>query len=221
VVVDSTWHHFFDINLIGDPLAPAPKNAGFKASGDGLVALDKIKRYYRNIGLWLARAPVQATGFAYAAYHLARSQPLSMIIEKNRDYSSQELLQIGYLARSAFNSFAPAPTQMDWLHAHLRTHGLDGFRPTPWETSSSDETGGDKNHIELLEAALGGAVLAVSRDFAPWGPLGLRRVESQLREVVQAGVSRGFAALAEQWSFRAKTMAGFTADLQRMIQPCP
>jgi hypothetical protein len=49
VVVDSTWHHFFDINLIGDPLALAPKNQGFKASGNGPVALDKIKRYYRNI----------------------------------------------------------------------------------------------------------------------------------------------------------------------------
>jgi hypothetical protein len=221
VVVDSTWHHFFDINLIGDPLAPAPKNQGFKASGNGLVALDKIKRYYRNIGLWLARAPLQGNGFAYAAYHLARSQPLSMIIEKNRAYSSQELLQIGFLARSAFNSFAPAPTQMDWLHAHLRSQDLDGFRPTPWESSSTSQTDVAKNQIQLLEAALGGAVLSVARDFKPWGPLGLRRVNSQLREVVQAGISRGFAALAEQWSFRAQAIAGFAADVQRMIQPCP
>jgi hypothetical protein len=142
-----------------------------------------------------------------------------MIIEKNRAYSSQELLQIGFLARSAFNSFAPAPTQIDWLHAHLRTQDLDGFRPTPWGSSSSNQTG--KNQIQLLEAALGGAVLSVSRDFKPQGPLGLRRVNSQLTEVVQGGVSRGFAALAEQWSLRAQAMFGFAADVQGMIRPCP
>jgi hypothetical protein len=216
VVVDSTWHHFFDINLIGDPLAPAPKNQGFLASGNGLVALDKIKRYYRNIGLWLAREAVQKTRFAYAVYHLARLQPLSMLIQKNRDYSTKELLQLGYLARSAFHSFAPAPTQLDWLHAHLRSYGFDGFRPTPWESSPSHQAVSGKNQIQMLEAALGGAVLSVARDFNPWGPLGLARTDQQLEAVVAIGVKRGFAALAEQWSLRAEAIAGCAADLRRM-----
>jgi hypothetical protein len=55
VVVDSTFHHFFDINLIGDPLAPSPKNRGFHASAAGEAALEKIKAYYVNVAVWLAR----------------------------------------------------------------------------------------------------------------------------------------------------------------------
>ena len=37
VAVDSTWHHFFDINLIGDPVAAFPKTQGFRASPEGLA----------------------------------------------------------------------------------------------------------------------------------------------------------------------------------------
>ena len=55
VVVDSTWHHFFDLNLIGDPAVKMggadyspgedpSKLTGFKASASGLATLAKIKR---------------------------------------------------------------------------------------------------------------------------------------------------------------------------------
>jgi hypothetical protein len=69
VCVDSTWHHFFDINLIGDPVAKTAdpgtvppveedfiKNHGFKATADGRAHLADIEGYYRNIATWLARA---------------------------------------------------------------------------------------------------------------------------------------------------------------------
>ena len=54
VVVDSTWHHFFDINLIGDPAAPAPKNLGFNATAAGQATLAKIDNYFVNIAAWLS-----------------------------------------------------------------------------------------------------------------------------------------------------------------------
>jgi len=68
VCVDSTWHHFFDINLIGDPVAMSSvvtvppevdglKRKGFKATPQGQATLVDIKNYYRNIANWLARAP--------------------------------------------------------------------------------------------------------------------------------------------------------------------
>src|ERR1700687_3829405 len=57
VVVDSSWHHFFDLNLIGDPLANSPpaqhpewdKKKGFKATNQGQAVLNDIETYYRNI----------------------------------------------------------------------------------------------------------------------------------------------------------------------------
>ena len=42
VVVDSTWHHWFDMNLVGLEAAP------------GQLAYQKILGYYRNVAIWLA-----------------------------------------------------------------------------------------------------------------------------------------------------------------------
>ena len=57
VVVDSTWHHFFNINLKGTPGGTTPeKRGGFKASTDptAQAAYRDIKAYFRNIAVWLA-----------------------------------------------------------------------------------------------------------------------------------------------------------------------
>lgn len=63
VVVDSTWHHWFDVNLIGRPvdrLDSLPfddtnlKTQGFLASPEGEAAYRRIQNYFINVGLWLA-----------------------------------------------------------------------------------------------------------------------------------------------------------------------
>ena len=58
IVVDATWHHFINVNLIGSrsngPPNPAvPKTMGFLHSEEGLKHLNDIKTYYRNIANWL------------------------------------------------------------------------------------------------------------------------------------------------------------------------
>ncbi|MEL7357810.1 MAG: hypothetical protein AAFN40_14725 [Cyanobacteria bacterium J06560_6] len=58
VVVDATWHHFTNINLIGDrglgmPNPSVPKSMGFLHSAAGLAHYDKIKNYFTNIANWL------------------------------------------------------------------------------------------------------------------------------------------------------------------------
>ncbi len=65
VIVDSTWHHWFDVNLTGrmffnsdtpgqietgDPR----KLNGFNDTPQGIAALDKIRNYYRNVAIWLS-----------------------------------------------------------------------------------------------------------------------------------------------------------------------
>lgn len=63
VVVDATWHHFFDINLIGDNAANRPGfndprkalwSKGFTYSAEGQQTLAQIDQYYRNIVNWLS-----------------------------------------------------------------------------------------------------------------------------------------------------------------------
>ncbi|HUF86246.1 MAG TPA: hypothetical protein VMM59_02590, partial [Thermohalobaculum sp.] len=56
VVTDATWHHFVNINLVGDPFSSPmdPKSQGFLYSAAGQAHLEEIKYYYRNIAVWLA-----------------------------------------------------------------------------------------------------------------------------------------------------------------------
>jgi len=98
VAVDSTWHHFFDINLIGDPLAPFPKTEGFTASSSGIEVLEAIRSYYRNLATWLARPGAQSRVFASAAWYSLRTQPLAMIVSPRRVYSHADVMSIGALA---------------------------------------------------------------------------------------------------------------------------
>lgn len=53
ILADSTWHHWFDINLTGIAPTPSPY-AGFDATPAGKAALKKIDTYFLNCGVWLA-----------------------------------------------------------------------------------------------------------------------------------------------------------------------
>lgn len=55
IVADSTWHHWFDINLTGlaGHVAPSPY-AGFDATPSGQDVLRKIDAYFLNCGVWLS-----------------------------------------------------------------------------------------------------------------------------------------------------------------------
>ncbi len=58
IIADSTWHHWFDINLIG-LAGSGPPYTGFAATPAGQAALKKIDAYYLNCGVWLAPPAVQ------------------------------------------------------------------------------------------------------------------------------------------------------------------
>ncbi len=59
VLADSTWHHWFDINLTGIAAPPSPY-AGFDDTLAGQLALKKIDAYFLNCGVWLAPPDRQA-----------------------------------------------------------------------------------------------------------------------------------------------------------------
>lgn len=58
VIVDSTWHHWFDVNLTGrtslSGSSDPRKHNGFNDTASGQAALARIKNYYRNVAIWLA-----------------------------------------------------------------------------------------------------------------------------------------------------------------------
>jgi len=82
VVVESTFHHCLDINLIGDPQAPAgdPKRQGFLASPQGQIILSGIEDYYNNIVSWLAPPHFAPKKWVGAVVHAIGIQPLRDVV---------------------------------------------------------------------------------------------------------------------------------------------
>jgi hypothetical protein len=56
IVTDSSFHHYLDLNLIGDPCSVvAVKQQGFNASPAGKAVLKELEAFYVNLANWLAR----------------------------------------------------------------------------------------------------------------------------------------------------------------------
>lgn len=184
IVVDSTWHHFFDINLIGDPLAAAPKNLGFEASDAGKAILAKVQSYYTNIAIWLAREVKHAQAWEMSVLYVSRTQPLTMLVSSQHDYGSKEMLQLGAMARQVLARVASPSMESDWLEAYL---AATGRKPLP----------AILDRRVVVEAVLGAAVAT-----APKENLGkdkdLDAKKSARRKKLHDGVARGIAVLSEQ-----------------------
>jgi hypothetical protein len=99
VVVDSTFHHFFNINLIAsgsnntsDPV----KSQGFNASPEGKASYEVIKAYYRNIAEWIAKPPAQMNMFKGILWNARWDSQLRM--HPSRLGVSDRLDWVGYTA---------------------------------------------------------------------------------------------------------------------------
>ncbi|MHB8745935.1 MAG: hypothetical protein ACYC7I_05305 [Gammaproteobacteria bacterium] len=88
VVVDSTFHHFVNVNVIGvgDDLNhqwnadEAIKYQGFLGSSAGQKAYGRIREYWRNIARWIAPAPLQTQFGLYWIKQAARASHLNETI---------------------------------------------------------------------------------------------------------------------------------------------
>lgn len=55
ILTDSSFHHFLDLNLLGDPCSDIPtKQQGFNASASGKSVLKELEAFYINMATWLA-----------------------------------------------------------------------------------------------------------------------------------------------------------------------
>jgi hypothetical protein len=165
VVVHSTWHHIFDINLIGDNAANRPGftdpraalwRQGFRASGNGQRVLGQIDQYFRNIVHWLSPGARSETRLQALALQLVMT------------HGVRELLDGGITSTSTLGAHA-------WEYALrylppcavMQLVGVAVTRPLqvlPWDPHGPGE--GPNWPIppkEWAQAALGGAVLATAR----------------------------------------------------------
>ncbi|MBP0639449.1 hypothetical protein [Cupriavidus sp. AcVe19-6a] len=107
IVADSTWHHWFDINLTG--IAANPPYAGFDATPAGRAALTQIDAYFLNCGVWLA-PPDQQVAMRHAAWWSILWT--DRIVELSID---SPIWLLGEQAINALGLRAPRCTVSEWI----------------------------------------------------------------------------------------------------------
>lgn len=231
VAVDATWHHFFNINLIGVLGHPDPiKAQGFTGTAAGKAALADITAYYRNLGVWLAGPATQQCMWWRSLWWTRWHDRIVMdlrpqYLKPDIPLPLGELVRIGAQARDALGAVATRCTVWRWVGWYLLRrrhpklwerleHHLD-----PWAPSDRAQEGelAVPAHAELLlDAVLGGVVYAVARTFPDHSEDAKKRAEEiDFAELVGADIDRSLAAVAAQAGDEARRMAEFGEELRR------
>jgi hypothetical protein len=209
VVVDSTFHHFFNINLIAsqsnntnDP-GKAP-GAGLTYTAEGQAKYEIIKTYYRNIAGWIARPQSQAKMFGHVLWTARWDSQLRMYA--HRAGMSEKLRWSEYLAYGRMVRGVMAKISSDCLVVRLFIEAIDPRAlllpnwlyvlinlPDPPPLDYSQVT---VDPEVLLNAALAG-IMGRIVDAAPARSLRAREAyQKQMPELISRGASAGLLRAA-------------------------
>ena len=198
VVVDATWHHWFNINLLGFVDATDPANPAFDPTV--VPRWEAIKAYFRNVGIWLARPGLQTClrngGWLIATHYydiLITYRDIRLVPDLPAYY-----WQLGKFAKDAFGRFASQCQSTRWVVELLEWLDLklDPW-PPPWRRPLPDPPPWlDLQELETV--ALGGAIHSLIEAF------GNEKTPQQLRDrggkEVEAVARRGAAAAVKAWA---------------------
>lgn len=180
VVTDATWHHFVNVNLVGDQgvTAGQPKRVGFLATPTGQAHLEEIKTYYRNIAIWISRASNIVCMNRRHIWWLVWDERVMEATLTNPalplgKLGAAELIAVGQHARDALGKYASQCQSLRvilWL-LELQDKGrlrglLDVWSPV--SERADGEMAGQFDWVALqpvLDLALGGAIVALREKF--------------------------------------------------------
>lgn len=232
VVTDATWHHFVNVNLVGDknftPVSelPAndPKRRGFLATAQGQEAFNKIKAYFRNIALWLCRpSQIRCINRRWLWELVYNHRVVEAVATKFSvdvtDFGPDLVYDIGRHARDALGNFAgqcqtrELLIKLIWPEIDLEfIPHIDPWNPFPPPPPEADDRI-PWTDIEIFsDLALGGAIVRLWAD--PVLRRGGREVDDELvQQAVREGARRGFE-LAVQSAERS--LGSFSSQVRTM-----
>ena len=230
VLVDATWHHWFNINLTGfleatDPLSPA-------YDPSVVPKWEEIKAYFRNVGLWLAR-PNKQDCVRNGGLLLATRYYDILITHRDISRVKDVVLyywQLGVFARDALGRLAPECQTVRWVLDLLIKWieiPLDPWEPIPPRPQPDPPPWIDVEQLELV--ALGGAVDDLLTTFGKeigdekGFQVTLDRREKDIEQVAQRGAARAVSKLVAraQEGFDALKRLGERADRLNDTKPGP
>lgn len=195
VVVDSTWHHWFNLNLNG------LRNAGGTNYADILAV-------FRNIAIWLAPRARQSE-MRRAGKRILLAIP-SMVehIASLRELRAELYYPLGIEARDALGRIAPqcqSAAWFDWVVGPVLGERLAKF-------ALNDKFEGVHNLVEaaVIEAAsvtaFGGAINALAVEVNKRGFEKIAELDEEIDKIMHAGAKKGFAVAAKQLGGASRIM---------------
>lgn len=200
VVTDATWHHFVNINLVGEVGNSDPvKQAGFLYSATGQDHLDDIKTYFRNIAVWISPAPSISCMNTRMIWDLLWHHRVIEAVSTRTDISfdladARYVLDVGRHARDVLGKHASKCQSrrigLDILEPHFEdwvVKALDPWSPRPDEAPDPDSI--PWTTLEpILDLAIGGALIALREEFPEPDPEMRDKAERVFDDVVADGV---------------------------------
>ena len=188
VVADSTWHHWFDINLIGLSGATAPYT-GFAATAGGQAALKKIDAYYLNCGVWLSPPSVQTAMRNAAWWSIIWLDP---VLEVPSDAS---VARFGEVAVDALGRRAPRCAVFDWVWPKEPI-----YKPKiPWWEWVQEVPELPFTNVPVEQYLAGGILRQLTHDFGVHNQkraiTDRRPSDEQLNQARDVGAQKGLEAL--------------------------
>jgi hypothetical protein len=231
VVTDATWHHFVNVNLVGDrdldlgsPMDP--KRFGFLVTPVGQAHFEEIKAYYRNIAVWLAPPPrIQCMhsrlSWQLVWNHRVMEAVLSTTDIRLADVDLHILRIIGQHARDVLGRFAGQCQSVRLVFDLVLERAVPRLIPEidPWLPEShrrpTEFDGIDWfDASPLLDIALGGALVAL-REAIPQpdekivGDLETEKLQEILAAGGAVGVERALGSIVSGVDAVRKLFQGF------------
>jgi hypothetical protein len=193
VAVDSTFHHFMDINLIGDQdcVGDDPRAAGY-STASGQAALAKIHNYHRNLVFWLGHTSVVVARLGGILTGVMDDPGLRAAAETAPDDSYAQL--------GVYASIVVAANGMPVSHAFDALLAITNHRVLPpWFCGNPGDrvvlSPNEARHI--FSSALGSALVAL---YAKEDALGGNSVgRDEIVSIVRDGLKRGMDHAVARW----------------------
>ena len=207
VVVDSTWHHWFSLNL-----------HGFKAASPPTV-YQLMQAYYRNVGLWLARPAKRQSMLLAATWGTVASDPMAFPMA-----SGQSLWAIGERAVDVVARTATQCTLFDLVASFFGGRAEQIFG-VPAGVDPAEPYGASPPVDLAVRAIVGGIAASLLRP-----ALDYHQARGKARPVLDpdairrhaaAGIERGHLALVDAIRTSAAASERVVARLVDDFRPLP
>jgi len=205
VVVDSSFHHFVNVNLTGFA------NGDKSVPNQGLYAYEEIKSYFRNIGVWLAPKDVQRSIFIRALWEARWRSRLAFELknvpeEFVLDEHWRIVQDIAISARKVIDHILSRCLSLEWaidIINEAKVTDMELNLRVPWsgvKPLDSDLTT-DFDAEELINTVIGGAIFALAHKFRSKegvpDNLSLEQVEGEIKGGVKIGVQCYLKAISQ------------------------